>query len=166
MYWIQIQFSTKAIFVVRLPRLYTIAYSIDGPHDVECWKAYNGTWIVQLKTIFSARRITKITIILTYLKYFSTVQGSHRDSTKQNKDLSMLANGNSLNNPSSSSANKNVATESDTSKSGPYFDTQSSKNVCIMQHLVGWSRLCVDMYQHKYFTSGHGAARKNCLFEL
>ena len=64
-----------------------------------------------------------------------TVQGSHRDSTKQNKDLAMLtqhSSSNNLNNPSSLTANKNVAstTDADVNRSGPYFDVAASKNVC------------------------------------
>lgn len=63
----------------------------------------------------------------------SAVQGSHRDSTKQNKDLAMLtqqhSSSNNLNNPSSSSANKNAAADADVNRSGPYFDVAASKNV-------------------------------------
>lgn len=71
---------------------------------------------------------------------FFLVQGSHRDSTKQNKDLSLLtqqqpnsAPSNNLNNPS---ATKNspvttTAADSDVNKSGPYFDVAASKNVRI-----------------------------------
>lgn len=61
-----------------------------------------------------------------------TVQGSHRDSTKQNKDLAMLtqhSSSNNLNNPSSLSANKNAASATDVDRSGPYFDVAASKNV-------------------------------------
>lgn len=72
------------------------------------------------------------------LNLFSTfaVQGSHRDSTKQNKDLAMLtqhSTSNNLNNPSSSSVNKNAASASDAdvNRSGPYFDVAASKNVRI-----------------------------------
>ena len=65
---------------------------------------------------------------------FSLVQGSHRDSTKQNKDLATLTqqhpSSNNLNNPSSLSANKNpTPTDADVNRSGPYFDVAASKNV-------------------------------------
>ena len=62
------------------------------------------------------------------------MQGSHRDSIKQNKDLATLAQ------PASSSSNshnnvvasKFVSTaDADSSKSGPYFDVAASKNVRI-----------------------------------
>lgn len=36
---------------------------------------------------------------------------------------------NNLNNPSSSSANKNAAADADVNRSGPYFDVAASKNV-------------------------------------
>jgi hypothetical protein len=65
----------------------------------------------------------------------STVQGSHRDSSKQNKDLAMLSqhsNSNNLNSPSSLSGSKNVAVvEAEVNRNGPYFDVAASKNVCI-----------------------------------
>jgi hypothetical protein len=80
--------------------------------------------------------------LITVLSLFSLclflVQGSQRDSAKQNKDLSQLtqqqhiAPSNNLNNPS---ATKNSAvtttTDSDVNKSGPYFDVAASKNVRI-----------------------------------
>lgn len=65
-----------------------------------------------------------------------TVQGSHRDSSKQNKDLAMLtqhSSSNNLNNPSSLSASKNAAAvEAEVNRNGPYFDVAASKNVCII----------------------------------
>jgi hypothetical protein len=63
------------------------------------------------------------------------VQGSHRDSSKQNKDLAMLtqhSNSNYLNIPSSLSGSKNVAVvEAEVNRNGPYFDVAASKNVRI-----------------------------------
>lgn len=65
------------------------------------------------------------------------MQGSHRDSIKQNKDLATLAQ------PASSSSNshnnvvasKFVSTaDADSSKSGPYFDVAASKNVRIHEN--------------------------------
>lgn len=72
-----------------------------------------------------------------YLSFHpSTVQGSHRDSSKQNKDLAMLtqhSSSNNLNNPSSLSGSKNVAAvEAEVNRNGPYFDVAASKNVCII----------------------------------
>ncbi|KAG5672143.1 hypothetical protein PVAND_002297 [Polypedilum vanderplanki] len=77
------------------------------------------------------------------LSLFVAVQGSHRDSSKQSKDLSALSatSSNLNNNPNSVVANsgsiKNVATtaagttasDSDVNRSGPYFDVAASKNV-------------------------------------
>lgn len=77
-----------------------------------------------------------ITRILSF-----TVQGSHRDSTKQNKDLATLtqphSSSNNLNNPSGLSSSKNaaaVATDADVNRNGPYFDVAASKNVRISIH--------------------------------
>lgn len=72
--------------------------------------------------------------------YVITVQGSHREGSKQqNKDLSAVPHSMSsnLNNPNSLSGGKNVATattaDSDANhNSGPYFDVAASKNVCII----------------------------------
>lgn len=69
-----------------------------------------------------------------------TVQGSHRESSKQNKDLSALAHPTSsyLNNPNGLSGSKSVAatttTDSDVNHNGPYFDVAASKNVRIRSH--------------------------------
>lgn len=63
------------------------------------------------------------------------VQGSHRDSAKQNKDLATLtqqhSSSNTLNSPGSLSASKASAasTDADVNRSGPYFDVAASKNV-------------------------------------
>lgn len=45
--------------------------------------------------------------------------------------LTQHSSSNNLNNPSSSSANKNAAsaTDADVNRSGPYFDVAASKNV-------------------------------------
>ena len=67
-----------------------------------------------------------------------TVQGSHRESSKQNKDLSTLAQPTSsnLNNPNVLAGGKSVAADtttadSDANRNGPYFDVAASKNVRI-----------------------------------
>jgi hypothetical protein len=72
--------------------------------------------------------------IVLYL-FHSTVQGSHRDSTKQNKDLAVLtqqqhtAPSNNLNNPSATKNSAVTTADSDVNKNGPYFDVAASKNV-------------------------------------
>ena len=71
----------------------------------------------------------------SFLSLFA-VQGSHRDSNKQSKDLSTSSN---LNNPNAVvGSNKNIAvastattTDSDANRNGPYFDVAASKNVSI-----------------------------------
>lgn len=65
------------------------------------------------------------------------MQGSHRDSTKQNKDLAGLntETSSNLNNPSAGAAKNTAVTTADSSdvnKSGPYFDVAASKNVRII----------------------------------
>jgi hypothetical protein len=76
-----------------------------------------------------------------------TVQGSHREGNKQNKELSALTHqtNSNLNNPNSLSGSKSVApattttTDSDVNHSGPYFDVAASKNVCIT-HMLALAR--------------------------
>lgn len=65
------------------------------------------------------------------------MQGSHRDSIKQNKDLATLAHPASSNSHSHNNAvaSKFVSyADADSSKSGPYFDVAASKNVRINEH--------------------------------
>lgn len=80
---------------------------------------------------------TQLNIKLKF-NFVITVQGSHRESSKQNKDLSELAQPTSsnLNNPNGLAGGKSVVadsttTDSDANRNGPYFDVAASKNVCI-----------------------------------
>lgn len=69
--------------------------------------------------------------LICFLFHF-TVQGSHRDSIKQNKDLATLAQpaSSSSNSHNNAVASKFVSNaDADSSKSGPYFDVAASKNV-------------------------------------
>ncbi|XP_070504638.1 uncharacterized protein [Chironomus tepperi] len=73
-------------------------------------------------------------MIIVMIGTSNTVQGSHRDSNKQSKDLSTSSN---LNNPNAVvGSNKNIAvastattSDSDANRNGPYFDVAASKNV-------------------------------------
>ncbi|CRL05464.1 CLUMA_CG018217, isoform A [Clunio marinus] len=72
-------------------------------------------------------------MIIIMIGTSNTVQGSHRDLSRQNKDLAMLTqySSNNLNNPSSLSGSKSYgsASDVDVNRSGPYFDVAASKNV-------------------------------------
>lgn len=75
--------------------------------------------------------------------YFFSVQGSHRDSNKQNKDTPTNSNLNNANTVVSNS--KNIAIQSTTttndpesSRNGPYFDVSASKNVSMNHIVTNW----------------------------